>query len=545
MMKKIPLSFLKNPRGFYRIAAALLPALLLTQACLKDDFDKLKQPTWRPIVAFPLINSTLTIKDIVNKFDSGGLVSEGPDKFLTIIYKGFLSTDPAESLLVIPSQSASKAFTMGPVQITQLAGSGTYDTTITATVNFTLTDTAQHLNLVKLKRGNLHIHITNSFQHPATVIITVPSLKKNSIAFTKTYPVTAAPPPADIMDDVDLSGYEMDLTLSGSSYNKLPVDARITLTNSGAPVNPGDQFTFDFQFDNLGFSYIEGYLGQLPFALPEDTIDANFFRNTLGGSIAFEDPRFRVALKNSYGLPIEINFNKMTARSSATGSTMNLTAPFIPGPVTVNAPNFSQVGQYAITNLSMDKSNSNVKTVMTINPDEMIYLVGVKSNPAGNTGNNFILDTSRIDMDFELELPLYGTVNDLVVQDTLRLDLPTMDEIESMLVKINTDNGFPMDADLQIYFTDSLYSVTDSLIDVGASIIQSAPVDANGIVTAPYRATSVITLSGARMNNMKKGKFMIVKAVLETTAGGSLPVKIYSDYNLDVKLSIKANLKIE
>jgi len=124
--------------------------------------------------------------------------------------------------------------------------------------------------------------------------------------------------------------------------------------------------------------------------------------------------------------------------------------------------NYSQIGQFRVTNINT--SESNIAEVIEISPDEIQIIVAGVSNPENDsTVLNFVQDTSSFHMDIRLELGLHGTINSFEIQDTFDLELNT-DAIDLATFMISTVNRFPIDADLQIYFVDSVYTVLDSLI---------------------------------------------------------------------------------
>ena len=120
------------------------------------------------------------------------------------------------------------------------------------------------------------------------------------------------------------------------------------------------------------------------------------------------------------------------------------------------------------------------------------------------------------------------------------------EQVQSVIFKINTDNGFPLDADLQIYFTDSNMNRLDSLTVPGQNIIASGIVNGAGDVVAPTHKTTSILVDEKRFTYIKKRTAKaLVLAKLITTGLGSKDVKILSTYKVDVKLGLLLNLKIE
>ncbi len=176
----------------------------------------------------------------------------------------------------------------------------------------------------------------------------------------------------------------------------------------------------------------------------------------------------------------------------------------------------------------------------------MIYKINSLTNPSGATNSNFVIDSSRFKVDLEIELPLYGTAKDFEMVDTLGFTFKESisEDVESVLFRSYTSNGFPVDIDLQVYFTDSAYVKLDSMVIPNQLIIASATVNPlTGIVTAPYTKIYDATFTKARLENLKKVKHMILDAEAATYNGGTTDVKIYSDYRLDVKFGLQLQIK--
>ncbi len=118
-----------------------------------------------------------------------------------------------------------------------------------------------------------------------------------------------------------------------------------------------------------------------------------------------------------------------------------------------------------------------------------------------------------------------------------------LDNLESMTFKINTDNGFPLDVNIQIYFADSLYNKLDSLMSDNSNLLNSGVINpATGVVVSPTHTTSTITFNQARLPHLKYAKFLILKGTLNSTDKGAKPIRITSDNNLVVKLGIRTKL---
>ncbi|GIR12368.1 MAG: hypothetical protein CM15mP23_09430 [Cryomorphaceae bacterium] len=82
----------------------------------------------------------------------------------------------------------------------------------------------------------------------------------------------------------------------------------------------------------------------------------------------------------------------------------------------------------------------------------------------GNIGSiNSITAGSEIKIGFELDVPLHFRLEDAKRTDSLDIDFgrendftSEADYIDSVILKLHTENDFPLDIDMMIFFTDSV-----------------------------------------------------------------------------------------
>jgi hypothetical protein len=117
-----------------------------------------------------------------------------------------------------------------------------------------------------------------------------------------------------------------------------------------------------------------------------------------------------------------------------------------------------------------------------------------------------------------------------------------VNKLEWVLFKINSDNGFPIDAVQQIYFADSAYQVIDSLLIPMQQTLSSAPVGSppDYKVIAPTHKYTETRIEKDRIARLDKVKNLLIYSHLATTNNGADTVKIYSDYNVDIKIGVQA-----
>ncbi len=306
----------------------------------------------------------------------------------------------------------------------------------------------------------------------------------------------------------------------------------------------------------VGIGILNDYTISDTLTLPIDSIGLNLeiYNNLINGNFVFEDPKLDVIITNSIGIPLGINLMVLEAWSPINGTTLieldNLTAPTIP----LNpSPGYPLVpGNSEVTIYSYDKTNSNLNSILANAPKYIRYSAqGITNVPP--TTPNFITDSSRFNVEIKLELPLYGSISFLTLGDTMPFQLDISDPsgediiVSEAVFVINTYNDFPVDVSLQLLFIDSNQIIIDSLYYTGAEKILSS-----GLLGPPpelrtYKRSHRVTeikVTESRLEKIAQSTHVILKGQLTSTNGGVPLVKVYSDYELEVKLAVRAKMKL-
>jgi len=284
----------------------------------------------------------------------------------------------------------------------------------------------------------------------------------------------------------------------------------------------------------------------------------NLYKNSYGGLIQFADPKLSFYINNSIGIPVGINLNAILFN---TKNNNKLTlAGGIPKPWYIKYP--VKLGTTAFDTLKLSKATgSNINVLVNNNaPTLLLTSADMTTNPASNPNvKNFLLDTSHVNVDEQVELPFYGTASGFILQDTINFNYEntiqgnnSQVDIEYVNFLIQTTNYFPVSANLQVYLTDSTKKILiDSLLDSKTNFIAAAtPGPApNFYLTIPVKnSVQKISVDNTRTAKWNNVKFLILRANLATINNGTTPVKIYSNNTLAVDIGIQtqvnANIKI-
>lgn len=410
---------------------------------------------------------------------------------------------------------------------------------------------ATQINSLSCKTATLAINISYGIKHNASIVISIPAATLGGVPFSQTIPITySGSSPVIVNQNYDLSNYTIDMTNHGTTHNTLNVYYTITITKDANPTNVGDAVSFTETFTNVAYNNIVGYLGQQALSPNTDTIPITIFNNNLlTGNIQLVNPQIKVFLTNSYGLPIQANFNIFEGYTPGHAPVaINYTgAPPNPlNPIVIPVP--ATIGQSAKDSFALNGTNSNLVSLLNNFPKNVIYNISSLSNPLGPVYNNFITDTSQFRVDMEVDLPLYGTVTNFMFQDTVKYSFNlNTNNVEAITVRAFINNGFPLDVGMKLTFVDSAYNVIDELVNpLYTVVIPSASINTTThMVTSPTQHSADFTIPSSVIPQLNKVKHILIGAKVNSANSSSTPVKIYNYYHLDVSLGVNVQLYIK
>lgn len=523
--------------------------LALFQSCTKEhfNFEKLKDPTWNPTYAVPLVSTTLGVSDILDRTENDSVIVVRNDS-LVLVYVSELFSAQANELITIPNLAEGGPVGWTPVDIADYAtnGSRTISISVPLDMGTSLPGTGSQFERIDLKGGEVVLFADGNTTAPSDVSVTVGNLTNGGVPFTHSGSFNG-PPSFQTIPSSSLNGYSLDMT---AANNVIDLDITITFPPGGTPVQ-GQVNNYEVRFENLEYSLILGDLGQVPFNTGRDSVTLGIFDNTTDGNIFYEDPSFLLTFENSIGAEVRMDMNTIDAVPES-GVAIPVTGI---SQVTILAPNTQ--GNSEITDVRLTTGNSNIKTVVDASPRYIVYNVSSLTNPAGGTNTNFILDSSRIRLVGEIDLPFWGRAEDFTkATDTIEFDPYDLEygadegiirgEIASLTLQLNFNNGFPAEGRGQVYFMDSNYVLLDSLIeDPAAGLFASGNIDNNGNVTSKRLTTTPITVTSAKLEKLKTNfaRYLYAVGTVETTNQGQDLVRIFESYEMDLDLGMKVEFK--
>ncbi len=515
-------------------------------ACKKLEFDKLAQNAWNPNLAIPLAHANFGVYDILARQDSTDIVViDNTTGAIALVYKGEVVSYDAQSIVQLNDQNSQTVLSLADLNLVTLpALSGTISTNNSNNIVFN-TNAGVEIHTVDFSNGTLNLTVTTNLQHDITAVLTFPDLKLNNVPISRTINLTyTGGIPQTGSTSIDLTNVVGDFTLGNTTVNTFKVNCQTTITGTGQPVVGNENIQIDFNLSNLAFENVQGYFGQQNLGISNDTILMKIFETASTGYFELVNPKVKFIVENSFGFPSRINFSEIKTINVATGQEFPLSG--FPNVFDVNAP--AIMGQTATSTLELNTTNTpNLSTVITPVPKYFYFAATAQSNPSGQTANlNFIEADSKFKVRTEVELPLEGLAYGFELKDTVPFNFnEDVSVIESVMFRINVDNGFPVDFRTQLVFLDQNYSPLFTIFNTPEAVVQSALVDNGGKVNQNTLKITDATLNTLQISQLNQVKYVLINGVAQTLDGtnGQI-VKFYDSYKLGLKLGMQIQGKV-
>lgn len=395
------------------------------------------------------------------------------------------------------------------------------------------------MSRINLSQGTFNYSYESSVNTSIDLNIQIPTLINSSgMIFTQNIMIENTESSGLQSFSVPIDNYSFDFSLS-DSINSLEVYYSSTIMGSTnyEEYNQNDQITIMLGMENLDFSLVEGYFGQTTIDIEEDVLDLDVgVLEEIGSGILLETPNLRFIVDNSINIPFQINLN-------LTGSSDNES-------VSLNGPSIDvSPGQAmsVVTSVTDFDESSGLPQLIAINPSELIYSGTAITNPSGQVIENSITPGSEILIGFEMDLPLYLRMDDVKRIDTLALnfgeDNNQTDYIDSISLKIHTENEFPFDVDLMILFTDSVSGFVLDSLDV--ELLDAAETDENGRTIAANIYDSNVSLSSSQIDALINSNRLLLDITMNSFDNQNSAVRLYTDYQFNISLGAILELNIE
>jgi hypothetical protein len=469
--------------------------------------------------AIPLVNTRITVGRLAEQSTGNAGIRIDSDGKATVLYNG-----------EVLRKSAAAIFPPFP----GLIAYNIPDTLSTIQLQF---NNSYLIKKAIFQDTKINFYFQHNYPQDVKVTMRILELTKNGKVFEQTYnvPYKQTLPVSTITDPLSIDGYTLlsnNNSLTFQYVATLPDGSRIKLDQA------------QMNYDVIKFSYIDGYLGYHVFAVDGNIIDVGLFNPWLSGSFDFQNPKITLSVDNAFGLPVRSRINKMEL-TSITGKQVKLESPFVTTGIDFAYPSFSEQGKIKTTNFDFNRNNSNIRDIFNEKTKTISYDISALVNPERDTTiKGFITGDSYFVVRVAVEVPLLASVNQVVIGDTLDIDLSQQDEVVSAEFKAITTNDFPADLSVQAFFLDDQGNPIEALFAGAGYTLPAATLAANGKTMPGKENTLLVPMDSERYQRIRHSKRVAILGTINTTGSERQePVWIYDNYGLGVRLGVKFTYK--
>ena len=502
---------------------------------------------WSPELAMPIINSTITIADLIpekgtTQYDEDGFIRLkfrndsiyvlNPDLLLGITDLTSLNIDTAvvlEQLLVSAGESDPLVSLLieqfdielpFPEEGQEIIGQpfSIINESLIEPFNFEFDEFSE----ASFESGLLEIEITNNLPI---------SIENVQIQISTGYD---NPGNIEISDLLAGASTSQTINLSGLTINNnIDIEViNLEIENVGTDIvqltpQTGFEILFsinDVVFSNILFS-IGGGVVDVDLALFED----------FDSGLILGDPTFTINVNNPFDITGAIQGDLFAFSQYGSSDSLHVDLDVFPNGTSQATYYEDQIG--AIIALPPQSLEYNASASIALNPLELSQI---------NNNTSLLLG---VDIDFPLNVNAANiSLRDTIIFDGLDYDIS---KIERLLLHYNLINGFPLGTEFNLVLHDSLNPTFNldtlefiSLNNAGTNIIDPAIVDEQGYVIESVVSSGFLNLTQNEIENFLSTNKIIVDITLSTSNSQNEEqyVKIYSNYECLLKIGVETEI---
>lgn len=498
------------------------------------DFEDIEGSTLNGTIAVPLGEMQYTVRDFMDIAD-GQLKFHEDDctSMLIMIYRDTVAFGNVGEIVQIGDVENTVSIHL---PVTPAADSSQVIALRDTLIFSYLTDNQEQLDSIFHKTGSLNLSITKTFPYDLVYKVTIRDIRNKQDDTPAIFD--------NSVHSLDLSDYKTFLFADkGSNYFTAELELKLVL-KPGQHLTSDDAVHLNLEFVNQSFDVIYGKLGRDTLQVSDQVMDLDLFDDVEG--LQFASPELSFHFDNSFGLPLQINLNKVfCVKENGTNAGSDTT--FLKGAMTGTSPIIEAAGiagDVRRTSIRFDNSNSNLKTLFNSAPDQIGVDLSTITNPRDAHASNFVDDSSQLTTMFELSIPLEISMDNMVKKGTFEnASGLEFDKADSMIIRVIAENELPFSALLELRIIDkddSVLHVIEDHVELKAPAINE-----EGLVIEARQSVSDFVIPEKGIALFNEGKKLQLTLIVNTPENGSGDnfVKLLADYKIGLQVSAIGRLK--
>jgi len=533
--------------------------LLITNSCIKDEFDPKKVDTEfviNPSVAAPLAFMHYELDEVLDDTGRSWNVRVENDSLILLEYKTeFLSRKASEMIKFSQITQTGSIMNNSGYDLELGLIQPSYNLSLTDTINLiiNLPDGPIYSEIDSIHVDSLIIDVDRNsvYDLRGRFILRSPNIRKiekNKWGYWEKAVTVTGPTQTITQTDITII-----LSHDPPNVNIVPIIYELRLDQSRGTVPAGYPImNFTMNLINIDFKAIYGYLGKIKFNIGPQENPIDFFTDLKAGTFHFSEPRLQFNFENSFGMPIQLFTTDLYATSQV-GDITQIVGPGLPSQDNewiINYPTLKNFGKAAYDSMIINYNEANLVEAMNTSPVGITFGVEARTNPQVEETYNFVTNESRLKIISRIILPISGYTELMSIEDSVRYEFNDFfqnppEEIKSISLRLNFTNSFPVNINSQIYLLDELGNKVDSVFNKEFIIDAGQDLDGDGKVD-PVKSDPVeVEFPREKINNLVSCKYFYFKGRLNTY-NSDIPVnyKFYSFYFLDVYIGVIGDIEL-
>ena len=384
----------------------------------------------------------------------------------------------------------------------------------------------------------------SSINYPLEIKIKFLNATKNNTEFPEQ---TLSIPPQQAFNYKAIDFSKVQFLFDRNSLLSNTVDFEIKINIIGSDINyvafdSSQRLNFNLRLASAKLLYVVGIIKDTTSTYLTRDINNTELKNISSG-FAFDSATLTVNSKNSIGVPfiIDLSLNGINADQTAflrdRFTPFQINTPIVPNDVTpFNYSNLTfATTQHVFSNYGENRGKINE----FVSLPAITGTINAKVNI--NTERDFISFGAigqKLYIGTLLDIPLILNARNVVLTDTIKFESNSFEGLDSLVLGLNIENGFPFRSDVKIYFINASNTIVDSSVISG--VLTPSAINSDGKTIAPSTSQSSFSLSKTQINNLinQKANNIVVKATFFTPNDGTSQVKIYNDYFMNIKFGV-------
>ena len=394
------------------------------------------------------------------------------------------------------------------------------------------------INEIGIKHGTVTVNVLSTLPN-GKMVYNIPSLKKDGIPFSTGDMIIPEAINTDLTSfTFNFEGYVLDLTgeenrLGGDTINTIYTESYTFIDYTGTleTINNTDSFYSFVEFD-LTPQYAKGYMGQDTIEIDSEEISIDIFNNINATNFELEEVNLKLKIDNYIGADFQIHIAELKGKNDKTNEEIVLLNNEI-----IEIERASLFNNSLPINNTINESIIPAANFINILPNKVISAANIFINPYGQAiSEGFFYPEYPIYGNMQIDIPLRLIAEDLTFIDTTSANLPNSNEYIIEKVYLNIENGFPLEANIEIILLDENNLVIDTLIDNAK--ISAAQLNLNNVVS-----NINVTVIEIDYNNFENVNKVISKSSFTTKPIDQF-IDIYPNYELGITISAKVTKRI-